>query len=297
MNNVKTKSYLMFISSMLIYGTIGIFRRYIPVSSALLAFIRGVMGATVLFIFVNAKGKKVRHDIGIRNVLLLALSGGAMGFNWILLFEAYNYTTVATATLCYYMEPTIVILISPLIFKEKLTAKKIICAAIALAGMVFVSGILNGQETQIQDIKGISFGLGAAVLYSTVVVLNKIVQIEDAYEKTIIQLLSAAIVLIPYLLFTEDFSSIQLSGFAIIMIIVVGIIHTGIAYALYFGSMKELSSQSIAVLSYIDPVSALILSAVILHEKLSIFGIIGAVLIIGAALFSEVKFKYDNSHN
>lgn len=291
MSNLKTKSYLMFISSMLIYGTIGIFRRYIPVSSALLAFIRGLMGSVVLFIFVKANGRKVRHGIGIRNVLLLALSGAAMGFNWILLFEAYNYTTVATATLCYYMEPTIVILISPLIFKEKLTAKKLICAVVSLVGMIFVSGILNGQEIQVQDIKGICFGLGAAVLYSTVVVLNKIVQVEDAYEKTIIQLLSAAIVLIPYLLFTEDFAAIQLSAIAIVMIIVVGIIHTGIAYALYFGSMKELSSQSIAVLSYIDPVSALILSAIILHEGLSLFGIIGAVLIIGAALFSELKRK------
>lgn len=291
MSDVKTKSYLMFISSMLIYGTIGIFRRYIPVSSALLAFIRGLMGAAVLFIFVKAKGKNIRHGIGIRNVLLLALSGAAMGFNWILLFEAYNYTTVATATLCYYMEPTIVILVSPLIFKEKLTVKKLICAVISLIGMIFVSGILKGQGLQVGDARGIGFGLGAAVLYSTVVVLNKIVQVEDAYEKTIIQLLSAAVVLIPYLLITENFSTINLSILSILMIIIVGIVHTGIAYALYFGSMKELSSQSIAVLSYIDPVSALILSAVILHEGLSIFGIIGAVLIIGAALFSEVKGK------
>ena len=291
MNNAKTKSYLMFISSMLIYGTIGIFRRYIPVSSALLAFIRGLMGAAVLFIFVKAKGRKIRHGIGIRNVLLLSLSGAAMGFNWILLFEAYNYTTVATATLCYYMEPTIVILVSPLIFKEKLTAKKLICAIVSLIGMIFVSGIIKGHELQLGDVRGIGFGLGAAILYSTVVVLNKIVRVDDAYEKTIIQLLSAAVVLIPYLLLTEDFTSINLSGLSVIMIIIVGIVHTGIAYALYFGSMKELSSQSIAVLSYIDPVSALILSAVILHEGLSMYGITGAVLIIGAALFSEVKGK------
>lgn len=162
MNDVKTKSYLMFISSMLIYGTIGIFRRYIPVSSALLAFIRGLMGSAVLFIFVKAKGRNIRHGIGIRNVLLLALSGAAMGFNWILLFEAYSYTTVATATLCYYMEPTIVILVSPLIFKEKLTAKKLICAVISLIGMIFVSGILKGQGLQVGDARGIGFGLGAA---------------------------------------------------------------------------------------------------------------------------------------
>ncbi|MCQ2592919.1 MAG: DMT family transporter [Treponema sp.] len=291
MKNTKTQSYIMFISSMLIYGTIGIFRRYIPVSSALLAFIRGLMGATILFCFVKLQGKKIRHGIGKKNLLLLALSGAAMGFNWIFLFEAYNYTTVATATLCYYMEPTIVVFLAPLIFKEKLTTKKIICALISLLGMIFVSGILNSHKLQPQELKGIAFGLGAAVLYSTVVVLNKLVQVEDAYEKTIIQLLSSALVLIPYLLLTQNFSSIKLSLVSIIMIVIVGVFHTGIAYALYFGSLKELSSQSIAVLSYIDPVSALILSAIILHENLTLYGIIGAVLIIGAALCSELKLK------
>lgn len=283
---------------MLIYGTIGIFRRYIPVSSAMLAFIRGLMGSAVLVLFVKFKSQKIRHGIGVKNILLLGLSGAAMGFNWILLFEAYNYTTVATATLCYYMEPTIVIFISPLIFKEKLTVKKLICAIVSLIGMVFVSGILSGggEGIQISELKGIFFGLGAAVLYSTVVVLNKIVKVDDSYEKTIIQLFSAAVVLIPYLLLTEDFSAIQVSVISIVMILIVGIIHTGIAYAFYFGSMNQLTSQSIAVLSYIDPVSALILSAIILGEGLTLFGIIGAVLIIGAALVSEVKFSKSNSN-
>lgn len=283
---------------MLIYGTIGIFRRYIPVSSAMLAFIRGLMGSAVLVLFVKFKGQKIRHGIGVKNILLLGLSGAAMGFNWILLFEAYNYTTVATATLCYYMEPTIVIFISPLIFKEKLTVKKLICAIVSLIGMVFVSGILSGggEGIQISELKGIFFGLGAAVLYSTVVVLNKMVKVDDSYEKTIIQLFSAAVVLIPYLLLTEDFSAIQVSVISIVMILIVGIIHTGIAYAFYFGSMNQLTSQSIAVLSYIDPVSALILSAIILGEGLTLFGIIGAVLIIGAALVSEVKFSKSNSN-
>lgn len=287
MNTSKTNSYLMFITSMLIYGTIGIFRRYIPVSSAILAFVRGIMGALVLICFVKIKGNKVFHSIGRKNFWLLILSGAAMGFNWILLFEAYNYTTVATATLCYYMEPTIVIFAAPLFLKEKLTVKKIICGAVSLLGMVFISGILSEATVQAQELKGIAFGLGAAVLYSTVVILNKIVQIDDAYEKTIIQLSAAAIVLIPYLLLTEDFTAIHLTTVAVIMIFIVGIVHTGLAYALYFGSMNNLSSQSIAVLSYIDPVSALILSAVVLHEGLTLYGIIGAVLIIGAAVIGE----------
>lgn len=286
MNREAFKSYAALISSMLIFGTIGIFRRYIPLSSAMLAFFRGLLGSAFLLIFVLAKGGKL-HKPDSKKLLLLAATGAIMGLNWMLLFEAYNYTSVAVATMCYYMQPTIVILLSPLVFREKLTFKKLLCAIAAIIGMVFVSGILDGTGFQAQDIKGILFGLGAAVLYSTVVILNKKVTMDDVYGKTIIQLASAAIILIPYLLLTENVSEIELNGFAVGMVLLVGIVHTGIAYALYFGSIKNLKAQSIAVMSYIDPVSALIFSAVFLNEKLSLFGIIGAALIIGSALVSE----------
>ncbi len=286
MNKDTAKSYTAFISSMLIFGTLGIFRRYIPLSSAMLALFRGFLGSAFLLILVFVRGGKLQK-LKSRTVFLLAVTGALMGFNWMLLFEAYNYTSVAVATMCYYMQPTIVILLSPFVFREKLTFKKLICAFAAIIGMVFVSGILNGNGIKTQDIKGILFGLGAAALYSAVVILNKKVVVEDVYEKSIIQL-AAAIILIPYLLLTEDITKTSLNGTAVCMVLLVGIVHTGIAYALYFGSMKNLKAQSIAVMSYIDPVFALLLSAVILHEGLTVYGAIGAILIIGSAFVSEI---------
>lgn len=283
----------MIISSMLIFGTIGIFRRYIPLSSGLLAFSRGLLGGAFLLLFVLAKGRRLA-SIEPKKLLLLALTGAAIGVNWMCLFEAYSYTAVSTATMCYYMQPTIVILLSPLVFKERLTPKKLLCAAAAIVGMVFVSGMTEGGGIQTQDITGILYGLAAAALYATVVIMNKKVQIDDDYEKTIIQLVSAAVILIPYLLLTEDFSKISLDTLAVVMVLIVGIVHTGMAYALYFGSMKGLKAQSVAVLSYIDPVFALILSAIVLGEKLSAFGILGAVLVIGSAIVSEMSFKKKN---
>lgn len=280
----------MLISSMLIFGTIGIFRRYIPISSGLLAFSRGLLGAAVLLIFVRARGGRLAR-IEPKKLLLLSLTGAAIGLNWMCLFEAYNYTGVSTATMCYYMQPTIVILLSPLVFGERLSLKKLLCAAAAIAGMVFVSGVTEGGEAHAQDITGILYGLAAAALYAAVVIMNKKVQIDDDYEKTIIQLVSAAVILIPYLLLTDGFSDISLDALAVVMILIVGIVHTGIAYALYFGSMKGLKAQSVAVLSYIDPVFALILSAIVLGEKLSAFGILGAVLVIGSAIVSEISLK------
>lgn len=276
---------------MLIYGTIGIFRRYIPLPSASLAFFRGATGSLFLVLLVKLQKKKVFHGIGARKTAGLILSGILIGFNWIFLFEAYNKTTVAVATLCYYMQPTIVILLSPMIFREKLTLKKACCAAVAIIGMVFISGIMESGIPSFSGAEGILFGLAAATLYAIVVIMNKKLPGIDPYEKTILQLASAAVILIPYLGTVGGFSAFgELNGsaVAICMLLIVGLLHTGVAYALYFGSMEKLRIQTVAILSYLDPIAALILSAVILHERMTLYGGIGAILILGAAFISEI---------
>lgn len=283
------KSMLMIISSMIIFGTIGVFRKYIPLSSAFLAFSRGILGGLFLLLFIKLRKKDVGEKLPLRDVLYLAFTGALIGINWILLFEAYNYTTVAVATLCYYMQPTIVVLLSPLIFKEKLTAKKGICATIAIIGMVLVSGVIGDSGAQSGNIRGVLLGLAAAVFYATVVMMNKKLEGVNAYQKTTIQLLSAGIVMVPYLLVTNGFTGQTFAVSSVILLLIVGIVHTGMAYVLYFGSMDGLNVQSIALLSYIDPVSALLFSAVLLKEPLSLLSIIGAVMIIGSAVVSELQ--------
>ena len=280
------KSIWMIVSSMLIFGTIGIFRRYIPVSSAFLAFFRGILGGICIFAFTRLKMQEGKEKLPRRALLGLIVSGALIGINWMLLFEANNHTTVAVATLCYYLQPTIVMLLSPLIFREKLTLKKSICAAVAIIGMVLVSGVLG--ESSGGSIRGVLLGLGAAVFYSSVVIMNNKIRGIDAYRKTTVQLLSAGMVMIPYLLLTNGFSGEGFSLSAVLLLLVVGIVHTGIAYVLYFGSMDGLRVQTVAILSYIDPVSALLFSALLLREQLSGLSILGAVMIIGSAVVSEI---------
>ena len=284
----ERKSMLMFIGSMLIFGTIGIFRRYIPLPSGFIAMVRGLLGGLFLTAFVKLKRENSGDRLFLSRIFWLAVTGAVMGFNWILLFEAYNHTTVAVATLCYYMEPTIVLLLSPLLFGERLTKKKMLCAVIAVIGMVLVSGVTGNDGIQSGNLKGVAFGLGAALLYSFVVIMNKTLSGIYAWKKTIIQLISAGAVMIPYLLLTRGFSSVTFSRLTVLLLLVVGIVHTGFAYALYFGSMDGLKAQTIALLSYIDPVSALFFSAVFLREPLSPAGLAGAVMIIGSAIVSEL---------
>lgn len=290
------RSLAMFISSMLIFGTIGVFRRYIPFPSAFLAMTRGLIGGLLVMAFVRLTGRRSspeRDRLSGKTAALLALSGAVMGFNWILLFEAYNRTTVGVATLCYYMEPTIVTLLSPLLFREKLTGRKLLCAAAAVLGMVLVSGVLE-ENRAAGNLQGVLLGLGAAVLYSVVVIMNKKTPGVEPYQKTTVQLLSAGLVMIPYLLLTDGFRPGAYDARAVLLLLAVGVIHTGIAYVLYFGSMDGLRAQSIAIFSYIDPVSALLFSALLLGERLSLPGIIGAALIIGSAVISELHGKGEN---
>ena len=274
--------YVLFITSMLIFGTIGLLRRYIPLPSAVIACIRGIAGGTVLLLYLLTRRDKHRMKTRTSAALGLCAVGAAMGFNWILLFEAYNYTTVATATLCYYMQPTIVVLLSPFFFREKLTKRKMVLCLIAVTGMVLVSGVTDGNGAG-GNLKGAALGLAAAVLYAAVVIFNKKITGVDALKKTIIQLFSAGAVMIPYLLITGEYRVGPIGLRTAALLLTAGVIHTGIAYILYFSSLPGLPAQTAAIFSYIDPVSALVFSAVFLGERLSIQGIAGAVMIIGAA--------------
>ena len=166
-----------------------------------------------------------------------------------------------------------------------------LCVIVALIGMVFVSGVLDGGITDISELKGILFGLGAAALYASVVMMNQKLREVPTYDKTIMQLGAAAVVLIPYILFVEDLSAVTLTPLMAIMLIVVGVVHTGIAYALYFGGIRDVNAQTAAILSYLDPVLSILLSALILKEKLDVFSVIGAILILGSALYSELPSR------
>ena len=276
--------------SMVIFGTIGVFRRYIPLPSSLVAMTRGLTGMLFLLLVMVLRKCGMNRTAVRRKLGLLCLSGADIGVNWILLFEAYNYTSVATATLCYYLAPMFVILASPLVVGERLTAKKLICVLTALLGMVFVSGVLESGGGS-SDLKGVLLGLGAAVLYASVVLMNKQLGDVPAYDRTIVQLGSSAAVLLPYVLLTEELGALTFTPGTIGLLLVVGIVHTGIAYALYFGSLMQLKAQTAAILSYIDPVVAVLLSALVLREHMSLLSGLGAVLVLGAAVFSELPSR------
>lgn len=279
----------MLVLSMAIFGTIGLFVRNIPLESGEIALYRALLAAGLIGIYLLITKQKIPFGAIKKEIPLLLFSGMAMGINWILLFQAYKYTTVSVATLSYYFAPVIVTLVCPILFREKMTSKQWICFVMSTVGLVLITGIgdMGSSNTHLM---GILFGLGAAVFYATVILLNKFIKNVDGIHRTFLQFIAAIIVLVPYVLFTSGVNLGSLESKGWINLLVVGLIHTGVTYCMYFSSLKELPGQKAAILSYIDPLVAVIVSVAILGEKMTLMQIVGGALILGFTLWNEVSF-------
>ena len=283
---------LMMITSMTVFGTLGIFVRNIPVSSGELALYRAVLAVLLIAGFLFVTKQKIPFVNIKKEVPLLLASGVAMGINWILLFEAYKYTTVSVATLSYYFAPVIVTVVCPVLFKERLTGKQIVCFFMSTIGLVLITGI--GEIDGGSDFIGILFGLGAAVFYATVILLNKFIKNVEGIHRTFLQFLSAIVILFPYVMMTSGVTLGNLNGIGWINLLIVGLIHTGVTYCLYFSSLKELPGQKAAILSYIDPLVAVLISVTILGESMTLWQVIGGILILGFTMWNEISPKSQN---
>lgn len=287
--NKSNRPRWMLISSMVIFGTIGIFVRNVPIASSELALYRAAMACAIFGVYLAFRKESISFSTIQKELPLVLASGFALGFNWIFLFEAYKYTTVSTATLSYYFAPVIVIGLCPVLFREKLTAKQVLCFVMSTLGIILITGVegFSGK----QELIGVLFGLSAAVLYAAVILLNKCIRSVQIVHRTFLQFCAAFLTLLPYVALTNGFhlDALDLNGF--INLAIIGAVHTGLAYYLYFASLKELPGQTSAILSYIDPLVAVLLSVTILGESLGFWKMAGGVLILGFTLINEISFK------
>lgn len=283
----QNRARLMNIGSMAIFGTLGLFVRNISVSSGELALYRAVMAAILIGLFLLITRQRIPFRAIRKSLPLLLLSGCAMGFNWILLFEAYRYTTVSVATLSYYFAPVLVTLACPILFREKMGLRQWMCFLMSTLGLILITG-LGDLSAGSNHLLGIGFGLGAACLYATVILLNKFIQDVEGLYRTFLQFLAAIAVLTPYVLLTSGITLNTLNSIGWVNLLAVGILHTGVAYCLYFSSLKELPGQKAAILSYVDPLVAVLLSVTVLGEPIAPLQVVGGALILGFTLWNEL---------
>lgn len=273
-----------YIIAVVLYGTIGLFLRQVSVPSEIVVLFRGILGSAFIFTFLRVRGQKPDLAVIRENLRWLLISGVCLGLNWVFLFAAYLHTTVAIASLCNYMAPIIVVVITPAVLREPLNKKKIPCVIAAFVGIVLVSEFWTGNAG---DASGILMGLMAAVCFVIIVICNRKMHGISAYDKSLVQLSISALTVLPYVLLKNRGAELDWNARSILFILILGLVHTGVAYCLYFSGMATLPVQTVAVLGYLEPVVSVLGSAFILREHMGLCGWIGTVLIIAAALFSE----------
>ena len=283
--------------SMAIYGTLSLFIRNIPLTSSEVALFRAVIALACLLTLKAVQKKPLpgaprltdaprRKGTG-RDAALLFLSGAAMGFNWIFLFEAYRYTSVSVATLSYYFAPVIVMVACPILFRERIAPRQLLAFIGSSAGLVLVinPGGLEGGAA----LKGVLFGLAAAALYATVILLNKGIRSVSGIDRTMLQFAAAAAVLLPYILLTNGIHLGAMTAVGWLCLLAVGAVHSALAYVLYFSSLRSLPGQEAAILSYIDPLVAVVISLAVLGEPVAPVQLIGGAMILAFTLMNELK--------
>lgn len=290
-----SKGRISIIIAMLIFGTVGIFSKQVPLPSGSVALARSVIGLIFLIALMGVRKRAPSLAAIRKNALLLVASGICLGLNWVLFFAACRATTVPTATLAYYLAPAFMVIGALFIYKEKISPIRASTVVLALLGMLFASGVIEGGAEGV-TVKGILFGGAAAIIYAAIVLMNKGMKDIDSLDKTACQFAVASLVLAPYTFIIEKPSASALDLKCVLLLLIIGILHTGVAYALYFGSISKLSPTSVGMLGYIDPIVSIAVSVAFFSEPLSPWALVGALLIIGASAGSELlSFREQNN--
>lgn len=316
-------SYAAYLISLLLFGSNGIVAAMVALPSLDIVVIRTLLGSLFMGTLLCALslGRRIKAGRGesaqVRSekvkgtasaaasagrslfsgrraaLALQACAGIALGASWIYLFEAYRLVGVGTASLIYYCGPIVVMALSPVLFKERLTASKVAGFAAVAAGAFLVSEqALEGGE----DLHGIVLGIASALAYSAMVICSKKAAQAcpqrggSGIETTFIQLFSAFIVAAGFLALTQGPGALAIPVGAedIAPLLMLGVVNTGIGCLLYFTSIGHLPVQTVAICGYLEPLSAVALSALVLGEPMGPVQIIGAALIVGGAAFGEL---------
>ncbi|MST56612.1 DMT family transporter [Pyramidobacter sp. SM-530-WT-4B] len=273
--------------AMLIFGSIGLFARRVPLSSAQISLWRAAVGGLCLLAAAVTVGNGLSWKRIRTNARYLLMAGVFIGMNLILFVEAFRWTSIATGTICYYLAPVFMLCLAPWLLREKLEKRTAVCVLVSLCGLACVAGGSGGAGRN--DLLGVACGVGAAVFYACAVMANKFLSGVTPYESTAAELLLAAAFLAPYVLVKGGPPLASLDGMGWLCLAALCLIHTGLAYLMYFTALRRLPAQTTAALSYIDPLSAVLMSWLLLGESMTPLQLAGGALILGATFLNEMK--------
>ena len=281
MRSVATLKYLF---ALTLYGTIGLFLHFISYSSEFVVLCRGSIGTLFILLVLLTRKDKIDFQSIRNNLKTLMISGFALGFNWVFLFAGYRHG-IAITSLCNYLAPLIVVVIMATVYKQKINSRQLGCIALAFVGMLLLTGIFESNNDS--DIRCVIYGLLAAFGFVIMVLCNKKLNNIKDLEKTLMQLFFSVLIVLPYVIFNDGFPK-QFDMQSTILVIILGVLHTGVAYICYFAAIHALDAQTIAVLGYLEPALNFFIGAFILKENITIYGVIGAIMILLASIGNEI---------
>ena len=282
MSEQKT-AYLKYIAALLLFGSNGIVASRIDLSSYEIVLLRTLIGSLLLIAIFCAGRNKFRFPRHKRQLAALVVSGAAMGASWMFLYEGYQQTGVSVASLAYYCGPVIVMALSPLLFREKLTATKVVGFLAVLAGVFLVNGrvlLADGNGW------GVFCGAMSAVMYALMVIANKKARDITGLENALLQLVIGFLTVAAFVGLKQGFV-LHIAAEDWGPILLLGLVNTGVGCYLYFSAIGRLPVQTVAICGYLEPLSAVLLSVLLLHEVMLPWQIVGAALILGGAIFAE----------
>ena len=277
----------MLVASLVMSGGNGVLASGVSLPSHQIVLLRAVLGVAILAVMLLASRKPLQMMAHKREALMLAGAGAALGADWLFLFEAYEYAGVGMSTILCYCAPIIVMALSPLLFREKFTVQKTVGFVVVVAGaaLVNVSAVQGGASAY-----GIACGLVSAVCFAAMMLLSKKVAHVAGVEKVFIELAAAALVVGVYSVAFKGTSFEIVSALSVadaVPIVLLGV-STALGNYLYLKAMGSLSAQSVAVLGYVEPLSAVAMGAVFLGETLLPVQMLGAGCIVFGAVLSEL---------
>lgn len=279
---------------MILWGSLGVFTKSIPLSALSLAFLRAFIALPVLFLAMKVKtGVHKKSVLSFRQLKPYLLSGAILGFGWLTLFYGFKHTSIASAVIIYNMCPVYVIIAAPLLLKEKIMPLQIAVIIISFTGLLFIVG---SNLTEGSSLVGILLSGLSGIMYACIVMLNR--SIKERVENrtaTFFQILTAALVLLPFVLI--DGEIFRITGMDIkawIFLVLLGAVHTGLAYTLFFSVYESMKSLEIVSFSYLEPLFAIVFSLIFLGETLMPLQIAGGVMILGSTYAAEL-IKYRRS--
>ncbi len=123
---IEKRSFIKYILALLLFGTNGIVAEFITLNSYEIVFLRTMIGSILLIVIFFLSKEKLTFYKYKKQSVFICVSGIAMGTSWMFLYEAYTQIGVSISSLAYYCGPVIVMVLSPFLFKEKLTWVKIV---------------------------------------------------------------------------------------------------------------------------------------------------------------------------